>query len=330
MFQWTGNGPVLGAVRENYLMRDSFLFVEKYRPKTITDCVLPQAIKNTFLEFIGRKEIPNLLLAGGSGVGKTTVARALCEELHADYMVINGSEESGIDVLRNKIKSFASTVSLQGGYKVVILDEADYLNPSSTQPALRGFIEEFHKNCRFIFTCNYKNRIIEPLHSRCSVIEFKINGNKAQLASEFMNRVETILKDEGIGFEEEVVAELIMKHFPDFRRVLNELQRYSVSGTIDSGILVNIGEVNMKELMGHMKDKEFSKVRKWVVDNIDNDPVKVFRRIYETLYQYMKPASIPAAVLVIGKYQYYSAFVADPEVNLLACLTEIMSQCDFK
>ena len=311
-------------------MRETFLWVEKYRPKTIADCILPKSIKNTFLEFVGQKETPNLLLSGGSGVGKTTVARALCEELHCDYIIINGSEESGIDVLRNKIKTFASTVSLQGGSKVVILDEADYLNPQSTQPALRGFIEEFHRNCRFIFTCNYKNRIIEPLHSRCSVVEFKINGNKAQLASEFMNRVEDILKAESIGFEEPVIAELILKHFPDWRRVLNELQRYSVSGTIDSGILVNIAEVNLKELMKHLKNKEFSKVRKWVVDNIDNDPVKVFRKIYEKLYEYMEPSSIPAAVLVLGKYQYYSAFVADPEVNLLACLTEIMTQCQFK
>ena len=312
------------------MTRETFLWVEKYRPQKITDCILPESIKNTFLEFVGQKEIPNLLLSGGSGVGKTTVARAVCEELHADYILINGSEESGIDVLRNKIKTFASTVSLQGGYKVVILDEADYLNPQSTQPALRGFIEEFHRNCRFIFTCNFKNRIIEPLHSRCAVIEFKINGNKAILASLFMTRVEDILKAEGIGFEEPVVAELIMKHFPDWRRVLNELQRYSVSGTIDSGILVNIAEVNMKELMKHLKNKEFGNVRKWVVNNIDNDPVKIFRKVYEKLYDYMEPGSIPAAVLVLGKYQYYSAFVADPEVNLLACLTEIMTECQFK
>ena len=311
-------------------MAESFLWVESYRPKSINDCILPDSIKNTFLEFIGQKEIPNLLLSGGSGVGKTTVARALCEQLKSDYIIINGSEESGIDVLRNKIKTFASTVSLQGGKKVVILDEADYLNPQSTQPALRGFIEEFHNNCRFIFTCNFKNRIIEPLHSRCAVIEFKINGNKAHLAAQFMGRVEKILKTENIGFEEPVVAELIMKHFPDFRRVLNELQRYSVSGTIDSGILVNIAEVNMKSLMEYLKNKEFGNVRKWVVDNIDNDPVKIFRKVYEKLYEYMETSSIPAAVLVIGKYQYYSAFVADPEVNLLACLTEIMTQCQFK
>ena len=312
------------------MTNQAFLWVEKYRPTKITDCILPESIKNTFIEFIGQKEIPNLLLSGGSGVGKTTVARALCDELHADYILINGSEESGIDVLRNKIKQFASTVSLQGGSKVVILDEADYLNPQSTQPALRGFIEEFHRNCRFIFTCNFKNRIIEPLHSRCSVIEFKINGNKIMLAEQFMERVEKILKSENIGFDEPVVAQLIMKHFPDWRRVLNELQRYSVSGTIDSGILVNIAEVNLTELMTHLKKKEFTKMRKWVVNNIDNDPVKVFRKIYEKLYDYMKPESIPNAVIILGEYQYKSAFVADQEVNLLACLTEIMHKCKFK
>ena len=312
------------------MTNQTFLWVEKYRPQKITDCILPESIKKTFIEVVVQKEIPNLLLAGGSGVGKTTVARALCEELHSDYIIINGSEESGIDVLRTKIKQFASTVSLQGGTKVVILDEADYLNPQSTQPALRGFIEEFHKNCRFIFTCNFKNRIIEPLHSRCSVIEFKINGNKNQLAHEFMGRAESILKEEQIGFDDKVIAELIMKHFPDWRRVLNELQRYSVSGTIDSGILVNLAEVNLTELMSFLKKKEFGKVRKWVVDNIDNDPVKVFRKVYEKLYEYMKPESIPNAVIILGDYQYKSAFVADQEINLLACLTEIMSECRFK
>ena len=311
-------------------MNQTFLWVEKYRPQKITDCILPGSIKNTFLEFVEQGEIPNLLLAGGSGVGKTTVARALCEELHSDYIIINGSEESGIDVLRTKIKQFASTVSLQGGRKVVILDEADYLNPQSTQPALRGFIEEFHKNCRFIFTCNFKNRIIEPLHSRCAVIEFKINGNKNQLAHEFMGRAESILKEEQIGFDDKVIAELIMKHFPDWRRVLNELQRYSVSGTIDSGVLVNIAEVNLTELMSFLKKKEFGKVRQWVVNNIDNDPVKVFRKVYEKLYDFMKPESIPNAVIILGDYQYKSAFVADQEINLLACLTEIMSECRFK
>ena len=314
----------------NIMTNQTFLWVEKYRPQKITDCVLPESIKKTFIEFVVQKEIPNLLLAGGSGVGKTTVARALCEELHSDYIIINGSEESGIDVLRTKIKQFASTVSLQGGTKVVILDEADYLNPQSTQPALRGFIEEFHKNCRFIFTCNFKNRIIEPLHSRCSVIEFKINGNKNQLAHEFMGRAESILKEEQIGFDDKVIAELIMKHFPDWRRVLNELQRYSVSGKIDSGILVNLAEVNLTELMSFLKKKEFGKVRQWVVNNIDNDPVKVFRKVYEKLYEYMKPESIPNAVIILGDYQYKSAFVADQEINLLACLTEIMSECRFK
>ena len=312
------------------MSKETFLWVEKYRPQKITDCILPESIKNTFIEFIGQKEIPNLLLSGGSGVGKTTVARALCDELQADYILINGSEESGIDVLRNKIKQFASTVSLQSGSKVVILDEADYLNPQSTQPALRGFMEEFHRNCRFIFTCNFKNRIIEPLHSRCAVIEFKINGNRVMLAEQFMERVEHILKEENIGFDEPVVAQLIMKHFPDWRRVLNELQRYSVSGTIDSGILVNIAEVNLKELMTHLKNKEFTKVRKWVVDNIDNDPVKVFRKVYEKLYEFMNSSSIPEAVIVLGEYQYKSAFVADQEINLLACLTEIMHKCKFK
>ena len=306
------------------------LWVEKYRPTKIQDCILPPAIKKSFSEFVKNKEIPNLLLAGGPGVGKTTVARALCEELDTDYLVINGSEESGIDILRNKIKTFASTVSLQGGSKVVILDEADYLNPQSTQPALRGFIEEFHNNCRFIFTANYKNRIIEPLHSRCSVIEFKINGSRDKLASELMKRVSMILDTENVTYDNKVVAELIMKHFPDNRRVLNELQRYSAAGEIDSGILVNLSEVNMKELTTHLKNKEFTKVRKWVVDNIDNDPTKIYRKVYDSLYTSMEPGTIPAAVILIGEYQYKSAFVADQEINLLACLTEIMSQCKFK
>jgi DNA polymerase III delta prime subunit len=304
--------------------------VETYRPKKIADCILSKSIKKTFKEFVKNNELPNLLLSGGAGVGKTTVARALCEELNRDYMIINGSEESGIDILRTKIKNFASTVSLQGGQKVVILDEADYLNPSSTQPALRGFIEEFHNNCRFIFTCNFKNRIIEPLHSRCSVIEFKVNGGRQKLATELLERCCDILKEQNVEYEKKVVAEMIMKHFPDNRRVLNELQRYSVSGKIDSGILVNLSEVNMKELALHLKEKEFTKVRKWVVDNIDNDPVKIFRKIYDSLYTYLEPATIPSAVIIIGEYQMKAAFVADPEINLLACLTEIMTQCRFK
>ena len=309
---------------------ENLLWVEEYRPKNIDECILPKSIKNTFKEFVKNKELPNLLLSGGAGVGKTTVARALCNELDTDYMIINGSEESGIDVLRTKIKSFASTVSLSGGQKVVILDEADYLNPQSTQPALRGFIEEFHNNCRFIFTANYKNRIIEPLHSRCSVIEFKLNGSRDKMASELMKRVGDILDRENVKYENKVVAELIMKHFPDNRRVINELQRYSAAGEIDSGILVNLSEVNMKELITHLKMKEFTKVRKWVVDNIDNDPTKIFRKVYDSLYNNMEPSTIPSAVITIGEYQYKSAFVADQEINLLACLTEIMSQCKFK
>ena len=308
----------------------NILWVEEYRPKKIEDCILTPSVKKTFLEFVKNKEIPNLLLSGGPGVGKTTVARALCEELDTAYMIINGSEESGIDILRTKIKNFASTVSLTSNRKVVILDEADYLNPQSTQPALRGFIEEFHNNCRFIFTANYKNRIIEPLHSRCSVIEFKLNGSRDKMASELMKRVGDILDRENVKYEKKVVAELIMKHFPDNRRVINELQRYSASGEIDSGILVNLSEVNMKELITHLKMKEFTKVRKWVVDNIDNDPTKIFRKIYDSLYNNMEPSTIPSAVITIGEYQYKAAFVADQEINLLACLTEIMSQCKFK
>ena len=311
-------------------MTNQILWTENYRPRKISECILPPSIKKTFLEFVKKNELPNLLLSGGSGVGKTTVARALCEELSRDYMIINGSEESGIDVLRTKIKSFASTVSLQGGQKVVILDEADYLNPQSTQPALRGFIEEFHNNCRFIFTCNFKNRIIEPLHSRCSVIEFKINGGRQKLAAQLLDRCAVILKEQNVEYDGKVVAELIMKHFPDNRRVLNELQRYSVSGHIDSGILVNLSEVSMKELILHLKEKEFTQVRKWVVDNLDNDPIKIFRKIYDNLYNYLTPGTIPAAVILLGEYQYKSAFVADQEINLLACLTEIMSQCHFK
>ena len=311
-------------------MTNQILWVEHYRPKKINDCILPTALKKTFSEFVKKNELPNLLLSGGSGVGKTTVARALCEELDRDYMIINGSEESGIDVLRTKIKNFASTVSLSGGQKVVILDEADYLNPSSTQPALRGFIEEFHNNCRFIFTCNFKNRIIEPLHSRCSVVEFKINGGRQKLAAQLLDRCAVILNEQKVEYDGKVVAELIMKHFPDNRRVLNELQRYSVSGQIDSGILVNLSELSMKELTLHLKEKEFTQVRKWVVDNLDNDPIKIFRKIYDNLYNYLTPSTIPAAVIIIGEYQYKSAFVADQEINLLACLTEIMSQCQFK
>ena len=308
-----------------------FLWVEEYRPKTIDDCILPQSLKTLFTSFIEKGELSNLLFSGTPGIGKTTVAKALCEQLNCDWIMINGSEEGGIDVLRNKIKNFASTVSLSGGKKVVILDEADYLNPQSTQPALRGFIEEFHKNCRFILTCNFKNRIIEPLHSRFSNIEFRINPkDKPKLASQLFTRATHILKEQNVDFEEKVLAELIKKHFPDFRKLINELQRYSVSGTIDAGILVNVSDENLKTLVTHLKGKEFSDMRKWVVNNLDNDPVKIFRKIYDNMYDSLQPETIPHAVLIIADYQYKSAFVADQEINLVACLTELMSQVKFK
>ena len=310
---------------------EDFLWVEKYRPKTIDDCVLPDALKQTLSEFISKGDIPNLILSGGPGVGKTTAAKAMLDELGLRYMFINGSEESGIDVLRTKIKNFASTVSLHGGRKYLILDEADYLNPQSTQPALRGFIEEFHKNCGFILTCNYKNRLIPPLHSRCSVVDFTIQkSEKKELAEQFFQRVMNILVVEEIKFEPKAVAEVINKFFPDWRRVINELQRYSVSGRIDAGILVDISEVNIKELMHSMKQKEFTNVRKWIVNNIDNDPTRLFRRLYDNLYDYMDGSSIPHIVVILGEYQYKAAFVADQEINMLACLTEIMARGKFK
>ena len=310
---------------------ETFLWVEQYRPSDVSSCILPKNLKDTFSEFIVQGDVPNLILSGGSGVGKTTVAKAMLDELDCTHMMINGSEESGIDVLRTKIKNFASTVSLHGGRKYIILDEADYLNPQSTQPALRGFMEEFHKNCGFVLTCNYKNRLIEPLHSRCSVIEFTIpNSEKPKLASEFMKRVALILDEQNVKYDERVVAEVINKYFPDWRRILNELQRYAPSGTIDAGILVNIAEVNIKELMVSMKNKEFTNVRKWVVDNLDNDPVKLYRRIYDNLYNYVDGSSIPHVVVILADYQFKSAFSADQEINMLACLTEIMAKVNFK
>ena len=312
-------------------MNTDFLWVEEYRPKTIEDCILPDSLKTLFKSFIKKGELSNMLFSGTPGIGKTTVAKALCEELNCDWIMINGSEEGGIDVLRNKIKNFASTVSLSGGKKVVILDEADYLNPQSTQPAMRGFVEEFHKNCRFILTCNFKNRIIEPLHSRFSNIEFKVNPkDKPKLASRLFERAIFILKEKNISYEDKVLVELITKHFPDFRKLINELQRYSVSGSIDAGILVNVSDENLKTLVSHLKNKEFSDMRKWVVNNLDNDPVKIFRKIYDTLYSNLEPSTIPHAVLIIADYQYKSAFVADQEINLVACLTELMSQVKFK
>ena len=310
---------------------NEILWVEKYRPQTIDASVLPSELKKTFQQFVDNKNCPNLLLSGSAGCGKTTVAKAMLEQLGCTYMMINGSEESGIDVLRNKIKNFASTVSMDGNRKYVILDEADYLNPQSTQPALRGFIEEFSKNCGFILTCNFRNRIIEPLHSRCSLIEFRIpTEEKPKLAMDFMHRCEDILNKEDIKFNKKVVASLIQKFFPDWRRVLNELQRYSVSGKIDAGILVNLSEVNINELIKSLKQKEFTNVRKWIVDNIDNDHTRIFRHIYDSLYDCVDTNSIPHAVLILADYSYKSAFVADQEINLLACLTELMGQCKFK
>ena len=312
-------------------MNTDFLWVEEYRPKTIDDCILPASLKTLFQSFIEKGEISNMLFSGTPGVGKTTVAKALCEQMNCDWIMINGSEEGGIDVLRNKIKNFASTVSLSGGKKVVILDEADYLNPQSTQPALRGFVEEFHKNCRFILTCNFKNRIIEPLHSRFSNIEFRINNkDKPKLASQLMDRAVFILKEQNIEYEDKALVGLITKHFPDFRKLINELQRYSVSGAIDAGVLVNISDENLKSLTGHLKAKEFGDMRKWVVNNLDNDPVKIFRKIYDSLNTTLQPETIPHAILIIADYQYKSAFVADQEINLVACLTELMSQVKFK
>ena len=310
---------------------EQFLWTEKYRPQKIDDCVLPESLKATFKEYISKGELPNFLLCGTAGTGKTTVAKALCNEIGAEYMFINGSEESGIDVLRTKIKSFASSVSLTDAKKVVILDEADYLNPNSTQPALRAFIEEFSANCRFILTCNFKNRIIEPLHSRCAVIEFKIdNSEKKEIIVSFYKRVTQILKTEGIEFDQQVVAELISKHFPDYRRILNELQRYSVSGKIDTGILVNVSEESYKALIKLMKEKDFTEVRKWVGKNSDADSVSLFRQLYDTSTVTMEPSSIPQLVLTLAEYQYKAAFVADHELNIMAALTEIMANCKFK
>ena len=310
---------------------EQFLWVEEYRPRDIKSCVLPKSLKSSLQSFVDKETLPNLIFSGGPGVGKTTAARAMLDQIGATYMFINGSEESGIDVLRTKIKNFASTVSLEGGKKYLILDEADYLNPQSTQPALRGFIEEFHKNCGFILTCNYKNRIIPALQSRCSVIDFVIpNAEKAKLAQQFFNRVIEILNKNEIKFTEKVVAELINSHFPDWRKVLNNLQRYSISGEIDAGILVNLGDKNIKDLMTMMKKKEFTNVRKWVVDNLDNDYDKLFRAVYDNLYEYMDSNSIPHVVIILGEYQYKSAFVADQEINMMACLTEIMGRANFK
>lgn len=314
-------------------MNDDFVWCQKYRPRTIDDCILPKELKNTFEEFVKNGDTPNLLLSGTSGTGKTTVARALCEELDVDYIIVNGSESGNIDTLRNDIRNFASGISFTstGKRKMVILDEADYLNPSSTQPALRGFIEEFSKNCGFILTCNFKNRIIEPIHSRCSVIDFRFSKKDSpKLALQFLKRVVDILKKEDIEYNEKVLVELITKHFPDFRRVLNELQRYSVSGVIDAGILTSITEKSIKDLMGFLKSKNWKDMRKWVVQNLDSDPTRIFRLIYDGLFDSLKPQSIPRAVILLADYQHKGAFVADAEINMVAFLTEIMVEMEFK
>ena len=311
-----------------------YLWVEKYRPKKISECILSEDIKKTFAEFLKQKEIPNLLLSGTQGTGKTTVARALCEELGADYIIINGSDEGRqIDTLRNKIKNFASTVSLteSSAHKVVIVDEADYMNAESVQPALRNFIETFHNNCRFIFTCNYKSKILPALHSRCTIIDFQIkNGQKVKTAQAFLKRLGKILDEEDVKYENKVLAELIQKHYPDFRRTINELQRYSVRGQIDSGILFSLSEANTKELVKILKEKRFNDMRKWVINNLDKEPSSLFSTIYSVLYANLEGNSVPQAVLIIAGYQYKSAFVADQEINMVACLTEIMANCKFK
>lgn len=310
-------------------MEKQFLWVEEYRPKTIDECILPKSLKEYFNGVVQKGDIQNMLLCGPAGTGKTTAARALCEQLKSDYIIINGSEESGIDVLRTKIKQFASTVSFTGNTKVVILDEADYLNPNSTQPALRGFIEEFSNNCRFIFTCNFKNRIIQPLHSRCAVIDFKIpREERPKLASQFFKRVVEVVNTEDIPHDTKVLVKVVEKYFPDFRRTLNELQRFAQSGAIDEGILVNVGEVNMNELVDSLKEKDWKRMRSWVVNNLDNDPVSLFRKIYDTLVPLT--GQVPQLVLTIADYQYKSAFVSDQEINLVACLTEIMASVELK
>jgi DNA polymerase III delta prime subunit len=311
-------------------MSAEFLWCEKYRPKVVADTILPESLKLTFQKIVDGGELPNMLFTGTAGLGKTTIARALCNELGCDFILINGSEEGNIDTLRTKIKQFASSVSLQGGYKVVILDEADYLNPQSTQPALRGFIEEFSNNCRFILTCNFKNRIIEPLHSRCGVYEFNTSKKSMiELCESFMARCKTILDNEKIEYDDKPLAELIMKFAPDWRRVLNELQRYSINGRIDSGVVANLQDKNFDDLFSHLKNKNFKGMRSWVVNNIDTDASAIFRAIYDRMIDKVAPQSIPQLVLLLADYQYKNAFVADHELNVVACLTEVMSDVQF-
>ena len=308
---------------------EHLLWTEKYRPQTVEDCILPERLKEVFQQYVNQKEIPNLLLAGGAGVGKTTIAKALCNEVGCDFMILNGSDENGVDTIRVKIKNYASSISLSGGRKVVILDEADYLTPNA-QAILRNAIEEFASNCSFIFTCNYKSKIIEPLHSRCAVIEFGLkNGEKQKMASAFFKRITHILDTEKVEFDEKVIAEVVKKHFPDFRRVINELQRYSKLGKIDVGILSQIGDISITQIVKHLKEKDFTSVRKWAAST-DIDNTTFFRKLYDALYDIVKPQSIPQAVLILADYQYKQAFVADHEINLVACLTEIMASVEFK
>ncbi len=305
------------------------LWTEAHRPKTIEECILPERLKKPFQEYVNSEKIPHLLLSGGAGVGKTTVAKAMCNQIGADYIMINGSDESGIDVFRTKIKDFASSMSFTGGRKVIIIDEADYLNPNSTQPALRNAMEEFASNCSFIFTCNFKNRIIDPLHSRCAVIDFALkNDEKTKMAGQFFKRIQTILQSENVEYEDKVIAELVKKHFPDFRRILNELQRYSQFGKIDVGILAQIGDISIAEITKHLKNKDFGAIRKWVA-TADFDAATLYRKLYDSLYDVLQPQSIPQAVIILADYQYKQAFVADAEINTVACLTELMVSVEF-
>ena len=311
-------------------MSENFLWVEKYRPKTVSDCILPARLKSVFQDYVNQKSIPNLMLTGSAGVGKTTVAKAMCDEIGLNHMLINASESRGIDVLRTTIKNYASTISLTGGRKVIILDEADYLT-ADMQAALRGAIEQFSDNCSFIFTCNFKARLIDALHSRCSVIDFNLaNDEKAEMASALFKRVQNILDTENVTFDKAVVAKIIQKHFPDYRRTLNELQRYSSSGSIDAGVLTQVSDVRkIGDLVTALKNKDFGSMRKWVVSNTDIDATKIYRKIYDSLFEFFNPSSIPQAVVILGRYQYQAAFVADQEINLVACLTELMVDCDY-